>query len=953
MNRLNPLSKLIVLSLLAHTLLAQPSGGSYYRSAVMDSNDVITVFGNWGVIGQPADNRPRGAWMHPADGYIGDMSILLGVELPLKDYNSDGKPDTIHSVITCPVRRPAAVSDADPLTGEPWTFMPDSGFFNPSDTTYSVAMSNLPWTWPAAWLDLTGKPAWNGLYGMGKYAGNLETFFQMDDQNDRRYNISSNNSYGIAFKPDSMNLARMGLGIRMNVRYIQLAHPYFKDILFRVYDIKNEGTQNYSKVFFGTLTGTFVGVTGTNYFGEYDDDVAVLYKSDNLILFWDYPNDNSRNPFWIGPVGKCGEAFIDAPNQNHIASFYSFISGTVPLGNDSQFWPWLFPGAYKAGSGVINDTLAISGEDADYTYASDIFALPSGATKRIASVIAYGYSKNEILQMTLLAQVLYNNAFNLAALFASADLQGFSSHPILSGTQTINWTSSSSGGSATIFFSSDAGGTWQILADVPNSGSCQWNTLPFKDCPFALLRIFIKDAAGKVIGFAQTSDYFSIHNTTTGAPFVKMLNKELLEGASVTEPSYPLQFLIGNTESTPLTLTFSAVIGGVAVPFQQMTVESSNSAQTITVNFDKAPNSDKFVLRASLSDGNSTYSDSTISFAKQTQRTKLSQDNIVILAGHAEIPYEVHIVDKSKTTNSTFIVSFLDTSSNRKKTYSVFNQTSNSYVFKDLPFVSKGESPAFDGLAFYAEDTETIVDSLLWNTGVSGTFSSFVSRLDIPQVDIFGYPMPSDYRVVFSDTPIDTSFNYTGGETPIPIPMRVSNIQNNTHVKVIADFNIPQSYALYFVESIFGRNRVTWYAYISQSTSGTLPTKGDTMFVRTKRGLSIYDSLKIINVPVGVAVSSLLMPDRYSLEQNFPNPFNPATHFRFSIAPSAGGHGQDFVTLKVYDLLGREVALLVNERKGPGIYDVEWNASRFASGVYFVRLEAGTFSGIRKLVLIK
>jgi hypothetical protein len=213
--------------------------------------------------------------------------------------------------------------------------------------------------------------------------------------------------------------------------------------------------------------------------------------------------------------------------------------------------------------------------------------------------------------------------------------------------------------------------------------------------------------------------------------------------------------------------------------------------------------------------------------------------------------------------------------------------------------------------------------------------------------------MPADYRIVFSDAPIDTSINYTGAETPIPIPMRVTNIQNNTHVKVLTDFNVPLSYGLYFVESLFGRNRVTWYANVFQSASGTLPTKGDTLFVRTKKGLSIFDSLKIINVPVGVARTSLSMPDRYSLEQNFPNPFNPATRIRFSIAPSARGHGQDLVTLKVYDLLGREVAELVNERKGPGIYEMEWNASRVASGVYFVRLEAGAFSSIRKLVMIK
>ena len=89
------------------------------------------------------------------------------------------------------------------------------------------------------------------------------------------------------------------------------------------------------------------------------------------------------------------------------------------------------------------------------------------------------------------------------------------------------------------------------------------------------------------------------------------------------------------------------------------------------------------------------------------------------------------------------------------------------------------------------------------------------------------------------------------------------------------------------------------------------------------------------------------LPARFALEQNFPNPFNPTTTFQFSIATS------QLTILKVYDILGREVATLVNEKKSAGKYSVTWNASSMASGVYFYRLEAGSFVETKKLLLLR
>jgi len=88
-------------------------------------------------------------------------------------------------------------------------------------------------------------------------------------------------------------------------------------------------------------------------------------------------------------------------------------------------------------------------------------------------------------------------------------------------------------------------------------------------------------------------------------------------------------------------------------------------------------------------------------------------------------------------------------------------------------------------------------------------------------------------------------------------------------------------------------------------------------------------------------------PQSVELLQNYPNPFNPSTNFEFQIAKSA------FVSLKAYDLLGREVATVVNEERSPGSYQVQFDASALTSGVYFYRLSVGMVTVAKRMVLIR
>ena len=128
-------------------------------------------------------------------------------------------------------------------------------------------------------------------------------------------------------------------------------------------------------------------------------------------------------------------------------------------------------------------------------------------------------------------------------------------------------------------------------------------------------------------------------------------------------------------------------------------------------------------------------------------------------------------------------------------------------------------------------------------------------------------------------------------------------------------------------------------------------------------GNNFYYRLKQIDTDGGFEYTEILeveyYPQIFKLHQNYPNPFNPSTTIKYtipSVVASATKHSQ-FVTLKVYDILGSEIATLVNEEKSPGTYEVEFTPAFgnrvLVSGIYFYKLTAGNFVETKKMVLMK
>ena len=93
--------------------------------------------------------------------------------------------------------------------------------------------------------------------------------------------------------------------------------------------------------------------------------------------------------------------------------------------------------------------------------------------------------------------------------------------------------------------------------------------------------------------------------------------------------------------------------------------------------------------------------------------------------------------------------------------------------------------------------------------------------------------------------------------------------------------------------------------------------------------------------------SKTILPDNFALYQNYPNPFNPITKISYELRVTS------YVSLKVFDMLGKEVVTLVNQKQNGGRYEVEFDGSNLSSGVYFYKLETHEFKEVKRMILIK
>ena len=947
---------ILLITLFLSLQLYSQSSIDHRRSMTLEANSIKTLISNYGVIAQPRNSGPSLSWMHNPNQYAGDMSIFIGLELPPKDYNNDGIIDTIHSVIISPANRPGGGEFGN---GKFWGFEPVEGYFNSDNPGFATASDNS--TWPTNWPDHSewGDNVWYGLYGPNTFVGDEESFSVIDDSNDEEFFVN----YG--FLPDSNNVNVKGHGIKTFVRYVQLNDPMFKDVLFRIYDIKNESIYDYTKVVFGSITGTYIGGDGD----EWNDDATLFFPRDKFSFSYDFDNDirNSANPNWVGEIGKFGEAIISSPNNSGIASFDFFVpAGIASMSNDEEMWQRIEPGSYSFPSSVLWDADSIPyntrGEDGDYLFGSGYFDLSSGETKRIVSVVTFGQDRFDVLQKIKLSEVLYNNNFEILSLSDNIELTSINYHKTLSGIENITWSGTVSLEKVEIWFSPDLGKTWNAVErNIPNNGSYSLNTELLEDCAFGLFRIFIKNNLGELYGY-EDSHPFMINNSVNGKPFIKIMNEEFSFSDSIRSidgNEFEIEYFAGDPDDAQLDVDIFYKIDKYSnwIFSQSFSTESDTSLQTTFINLDILPNSDELKLRFVINDGVNNFVYESPLIKKHTDREYVSDDNINY-SSNTDAFIRIISAYPDQFTDHEYIVTFNDTLFNSNKVFSVYDNTLNEYKVVDGYLPSIGETQIFDGLAIYVEDFPTEVDTIRSGWNIDRTKNLDFEMAPLASSILNGYPRPFDYIITFSDSYSDSSNNLSsvfGSLFSTKYNLNFKIFESNRDITERIQFAFSEAGnfrrdTLSHFDNIFMSDKngtqASWRVIFMGDTTSYVPRGGDSLRLYTKKGLSIYDTLRIFNLPTSIDDDEVTVKS-YKLFQNYPNPFNPSTIISYSVPKRSE------VSLKLFDILGREVGKLVNEVQNTGTYKVEFNASHLASGVYFYQLKAEDFISVKKMVLLK
>ena len=492
----------------------------------------------------------------------------------------------------------------------------------------------------------------------------------------------------------------------------------------------------------------------------------------------------------------------------------------------------------------------------------------------------------------------------------------------------------------------------QILVHFPGK------VISANDCSLGRLKIFQKDNQGNYISFNE-SGYFTINNDFQNEnPVVKIIVPDFDSVSTVKDKNFNLSILAGDPERSNLNckIFYSENNGANYLLLEEHTLISDSPQKNFTLNLYNIPNSNEAKIKVEVSDGEYTAVDSTWEFIKDVPRESNIIGHLKVISGKNDVDYQLNILDSSKVKPDDYLITFNDTSLTGQKYINIFDISKNQLIIDNKKYEPKFET-FFDGISFSAKDFNTMNDTsrTSWNQNVSNNFEVQFYVIENNTYPLGnGYRMPSDYQVEFYDSIVDTSLADT--IPPIhssnifyatPIFYKVKNLNNGKYVKTLYKKSglVASNYSIIFKENISGNLITTWRLVISSNIISQ-PVFGDTLSIYTLKGFSRYDTLKVINLFTGINDKNNL-PGKYILYQNYPNPFNPATVIQYQL-PQEG-----VVKLKVYDILGREVSVLVDQLQGVGRYSVTFNASNLPSGIYIYRLSAANFESVKKMIVIK
>ncbi|MBL7074810.1 T9SS type A sorting domain-containing protein [candidate division KSB1 bacterium] len=899
----------------------------YTKWGWMDGNQIRIQFANHSEVGHWPDplsgEWPRGS----GTAYIDGVAFIVAAEAV--DVNGN----TFHTAET------QYREFMDNMAVLPWGFYPLPGYCNSLGN--SPAISDDPYTWPDHW---PGQPDsmdghWNGYFGMDNFYPNLESYFVIDDDKDLEFD----------FYPDSTDSSRRGLGIEVSIRGFQWDHQLAEDILIWQYDIINEGTTDYDQVHVGIYFDSGVGNdAGSDDCGFYDEMLDLAYA-------WDYDNIGGHPPNTWSPVAYTGFSFLDTPDQSGLTGFQCFPVHYIELDDDELVWE-AFSGP-PAADPVLNVNLGMLAS-------SGPFSLSAGETKRVTMAILFGWDLDDLCNNAYFARAFCNGGYSFDVHYVTVTYPNGGEN--ISGETTITWTTDGleDTSKVTILVSPDNGDSWDWLAGgEENDGVYDWNTTDLEDGVLYRVQVFAMDENG--VGGDISNSFFTINNPGPASPNVDVLtpqNGEEIQG------TYDITWVAGDADgdSVWLTLYYSYDWG---YSWQPISVNELNDG---IYEWDTGPypNTNNGKIKAVVTDGELFGEDLSPGFFRLNNFHPILADSLLEhISGFSDGYISVNVVDASVLTGHQYEIIFDDTS-DTMTTYDIYDLNDGQYVVENADEIYGMEGPFFDGLRLWMEDIIDIVpkDSLIeWIVGDCnlelqvGLDLAYSSETN-PMLD-FNVAYPADYEIRYYDTIVDTSTNFLGSFPAIPTYFEVWNLTDS--VNSLFAFGDADGDSLFSLgdsiiilvpdESFWYGIRTTWkISFRMPDTTLIPPDAGDVAYIPIWKPFSSRDVYRFQAPTAGIPQSGGdgSLPQEYSLSQNYPNPFNPTTIINYSIpAPEK-------VKIIIYNVIGQEVRTLVDKDQTAGIYQVVWGGKDVwgrdvASGVYFCRMQAGNFSKVIKMLLIR
>lgn len=898
---------------------------------IHDGNKITAEFWNYGSLSNPGNtNNTNFLWNGLGYGYEFGLLVTAEVKVPPRSHPDSrikldelGNPvvdtngDTVWVARIISDGLVSLGGETSPDGLEFWGWQPVAGY---SNNGY-LSQSDKPNTWSEDWQ------YWPGRHGENIVLADQESYFRFTDQNNNEFK----------YYPQPADSSIQGLGLEISCRIYQINEPLLEDCLILTYNITNIGVDSLFDIQAGYWGDPHIGGPS-----DWPDDLSFFNLEENLAYAWDADGTGEGGL----ATGIFGIKYLDTPDNVGLQCFSApNWTSANRLCYDNYFYTnFLQPGIFDSTNFKVAD-------DRMFTIATGMFSIASGETRTVAAAVVLGADYDDLILNGTNAQKYYNNHIKAyPAIQHEISLEVPQYNDVIAGTYSIQWHSSSISDNpllADLFINNNSGTGWELIASgINDEGSYLWNTSSFPDGYNYQILLYAYDDS---ISGVSVSDYFIVNNADVETDIEVLLTDPV---SNWTNPIYsgviPIQWRAGDADGN--TVEISILVSGSS-GWEYITQNEVNDG-LYNLNTRSLANGSSYRLKLEATDGEQIIESNVVEvFTINNEYYTMPDDAVTHTKGAATGTVEAIVIDPDVITGHTYELSFNDSGS---VSYNIIDLMDSSLVLENIAMISEVfDGPYFHGMRLRLANHDCDLNEELtdWSLTSQSTWEGIVK----PFNNIETYAFPGDYEIRFYDELVDSSsrpnygyiktnfevWDVTSGRIPTKKPMFILETAKNDSLFTPGDRVI--------ILETLDPVQYTWEFTFNISTNSdtVAPGDGDVFHIFTDRPFSADDVYLIDTKVLGIERPEPAIPDEYSLSQNYPNPFNPVTTIEYSIA------NPDRVKLEIFDILGRQVAELVDSDQNVGTYKVFWNAGGFASGVYFYRISAGEFAEVRKLVVLK